>query len=75
MGSISSHIMPLVINTLRGGDTHTQTHTHKHTQTHTQTHTYRCPHRNNFKKPGVHRPVAGTLGLKFPGVQKGVAKY
>ena len=56
--------MPSVINSIGGGDTHTRTHTHTHkhththththTQTHTQTHTYRCLHRNNFKKPGVH---------------------
>ena len=46
MGSISRHIMPLVISSLGGG------HTHKHT--------YRCPHRSNFKKPGVHQPVAGA---------------
>ena len=42
MGSISHHIMPLVINSLGGRHTHM--------------HTYRCAHRNNFKKPG-HRPV------------------
>ena len=36
--------MPLVINSLRGGHTHTlthtQTHTHRHTNTHINTHTY-----------------------------------
>ena len=37
MGSISHHIMALVINSLGDG------YTHKHT--------YRRPHRNNFKKP------------------------
>ena len=37
MGSILHHIMPLVINSLGGG--HTHTHTHKHTNTHTKTHT------------------------------------
>ena len=50
MGSISHHIMPLVINSLRGG------HTHKHT--------YRRLHRNNFNKPGA--PPCGwrVAGLK-----------
>ena len=38
MGSISSHIMPLVITSLRGGYTDTQTHTQTQTQTHTNTH-------------------------------------
>ena len=31
--------------------------------THTK-HTHRHPHRNNFKKPGAHQPVASTPGLK-----------
>ena len=53
MGSISRHITPLVIMSLEDGHTHTHTHTHKHT--------YRCPHRNNFKKPGT----AGVPGLKI----------
>ena len=35
MESILCHIMPLVINSLGGG--HTHTHTHTHTQTHIQT--------------------------------------
>ena len=35
---------PLVINSLRGR--------------HRNTHTCRCPHGNNFKKPGAHQPVA-----------------
>ena len=69
MGSISRHITPLVINSL-GVITHTHIHastrmhahtrTHTHTHTHKHTHTYRHPHRNNFKKPGAHRPVACT---------------
>ena len=33
-GSISHHIMPLVITSLGGGDTHIHTHTHTHTHTH-----------------------------------------
>ena len=41
----SHHIMPLVINSLGGGDTHihtrTDTHTHTNTHTCTQIHTYR----------------------------------
>ena len=41
--SISHHIMPLVINTLRGG----------HTDRHTDTHTYRHTNQSNFKKPGA----------------------
>ena len=43
MGFVLHHIMPLVINSLGGGDTHK--------------HTYRCPHRNNSKKPGAGRLV------------------
>ena len=39
MGFTSCHIMPTVINSLRGGDTHTRTHTCTHAPTHTQTHT------------------------------------
>ena len=34
--SYGVHIMPLVINSLRGGDTHTHTHTHTYIQTSTQ---------------------------------------
>ena len=57
MGSISSYIMPLVINSLGGG----HSHTHTHTQTHT--YTYRHPDKNNLKKP----PTAGRYapGLKI----------
>ena len=40
MRSISCHIMPLVINSLRGGHTHIHTHTLTHTHTHTNTHTH-----------------------------------
>ena len=58
MESISGHITPLVINSLGGEHAHTHTHTDTHTHTHTYTH--RRPHRNNFKKPGVLRPVAGA---------------
>ena len=51
--SISHHIIPLVINALEVGHTHT--------------HTYRSRHVNqsNFKKPGAYRPVAGAPGLKI----------
>ena len=52
MGSISHHITPLVINSLGGA--HTNTHTCKHTFIQT------FVDRSNSKKPGVHRPVAGT---------------
>ena len=52
--SYEVHIMPLVINSLRGRHTYIHTHTHihkyKHIHTQTHTHTYRRPHRNNFKK-------------------------
>ena len=41
MGSISHHIMPLVINSLRGGHTHTHTHILKFAD------------RSNSKKPGL----------------------
>ena len=47
------HIMPLVINSLGGGDTHANTHTHTDD-----------PHRINFKKPGAHWPLAGTRLIK-----------
>ena len=43
MGSISRHIMPLVINSL-GADTHTNTHTNVRGQ-------------SNSKKPGTRRPA------------------
>ena len=48
--------MPLVINSLAGGYTHTHTNTH--------THTYRRLHRNNFKKLGMH-----TIGRYAPGLK------
>ena len=54
------HITPLVINSLGDGHTHTHTYTHTHTHTHTQTQTHTNtdnPHRINFKKPGVPRPM------------------
>ena len=38
MGSISRHIMSLVINSLGGGDTHTHKHTHANTHINTCTH-------------------------------------
>ena len=37
MGSISCYIMPLVINSLKGGDTHARARAHTHTHTHTRT--------------------------------------
>ena len=55
MGSISLHIIPLVINSIGGG----HTHTHTHTNTHTNTHTYRRLNTNNFKKPGVCQSADG----------------
>ena len=50
MGSISHHKLLIA----SGG------HTHAHTNIRTHKHTYRCPHRNNFKKPGMSRPQAGA---------------
>ena len=43
---------------------YTHTRAHAHMYTHTHTHTRKCTHVNfpdkgNFKKPGVHQPVAG----------------
>ena len=58
MGSISHHIMPLVINSLGGGHTHTQTHTRACACKHTCTHTF--VDRSNSKKLGK----AGAPGLK-----------
>ena len=54
MGSISHHIIPLVIHSLGGGDTHTRKHTRIQT----------FANRSNSKKPGVHWPEAGTPGSK-----------
>ena len=48
MGSISCHITPLVVDSLGCA------HTHIHMST------YICPHRNNLKKPGMHRLQAST---------------
>ena len=45
---ISHHIPPIVINSLRGGHTHTCMQTRKHTHAHTQT----FMDRSNSKKPG-----------------------
>ena len=39
---------------------HTRTHTHTQTIDYMHKHTYRDPHKNNFKKPDVRRPVGGT---------------
>ena len=63
MGSISHHIMPLVINSV-GVDTHTHIHTHMQTHTHANTHTHTriqtFADKGNTKKPGVCRPQAGA---------------
>ena len=45
IGSILHHITPLVINSLRGGDTHT----HAHACIHTDTHKYTYNQQSNFK--------------------------
>ena len=50
--TIQRYITPLAINSLKGGDTHTQTHTHAN----------RHLHRNNFKKPEAG--LADMPGLK-----------
>ena len=47
MGSISHHIMPLVINSLGRGHTNTHTHTRKHICIQT------FVDRSNSKKPGA----------------------
>ena len=44
--SYGVHIMPLVINSLRGGHTLTHSLTHSHTHTHTHTHTRTHTHTN-----------------------------
>ena len=44
--------MPLVINTLRGGQTHTNMYAH--------------PHKINFKKPGITDLASMLLILKIP---------
>ena len=54
IGSISFHIMLLVINSLRGGHTYMQTHTHAHTD---------FLDKSNFKKPGV-----SDKGQRVPGL-------
>ena len=46
MWSISHHITPLVINSLRGGHTHINTHTD-----------IRIRGQSNSKKPGAHQPA------------------
>ena len=48
-------LLVININSLRGG----------HTYTHKHTHTYRLLYRNNFKKPGMHRPSQHVPGLKI----------
>ena len=50
MGSVSYHIMPLVVHGLRGGHTHANTHACIQIFT----------DRSNSKKSGTRRPVAGT---------------
>ena len=55
MGSVSYHITPLVINSLRDGHTQTNTHIDIHGQ-------------SNFKKPGARRPAGWHApGLKING--------
>jgi len=56
-GSISHHIMPLVINSLEGRHTHRYTHTCKHTH---------IADKSNFKKPVVRH-------FFVPGLKSGLA--
>ena len=63
MESISHHITPLVINSLRDRHTHKYTHTHTHTRTDN-------PHRINFKKPGTCRPQSGVHLVKKEDMDK-----
>ena len=60
MGSISHHITPLVISSLKGGHTHTCKHTHTHTHTRIQT----FADRSNSKKPGTL-----ACGWRAPGLK------
>ena len=60
MGSISQHIMPLlVINSLEGEHTHknthkhTHTHTNTHTNTNTQTHTHTYTHKYTYTRKHI----------------------
>jgi len=56
--SISHHITPLVIISLRGGYTHTHAHTHARKNTH-------IVNKSDFKKPVTHHPKASMPGLKI----------
>ena len=40
MGPILHHIVPLVINSLEGGQTHVHAYIHTHIRTHTHKHTH-----------------------------------
>ena len=58
--------MPLVINSPRGGHTHTHTDSQTEAIIRNQgghTHTYRFKDRSNHKKPGAHRPHMPGLKL------------
>ena len=59
MGLISHHIMPPVVHSLAGRDTHTQTHTHTCKDI-IQT----FADRSNSKKPGTPTTGQYMLGLK-----------
>ena len=50
MGSISYHITPLLINSLRGVHMHTSTRTHAHAHTRTHTHTHTHTHTDVYTK-------------------------
>ena len=60
------HIVPLVINNLRG-QTHTQTqHSHTHTHTHTHAHTRTCTHAHTHAHTHTHTTHTDDLHrIKF----------
>ena len=73
MGSILCYIMPLVINSLSGGDTHantrkhTHTHIHTHTQTHTHTKTHTCTNTHTNTHTHTHTDDLYRINFKKQG--------
>ena len=63
MGSISHHIMPLVINSLGGGLIHMNVHAyiHRHTHIHTDTHIHTQTHTNTHRH--THIPISHTKAI------------
>ena len=60
--SYEIYIMPLLINSLRGGHTHIHTHAHTHTRTHTHTHA----HTHTHTQTHTHTDVADKINFKKP---------